>query len=145
MLRNIPLTRNYWNFVLFFFRTTGGYGEFIYELEKTFFHLVQSCVDTGMKQQYAFKPMNATKRRIVHELADFYGLDSQSYDEEPMKHVVVFGYRCIDTNYFLALFNNYAFSETSFRFCKKYSEIFDTNESVPKLVTGKNYYKLMDR
>ena len=89
--------------------------------------------------------MNATKRRIVHELADFYGLDSQSYDEEPMKHVVVFGYRCIDTNYFLALFNNYAFSETSFRFCKKYSEIFDTNESVPKLVTGKNYYKLMDR
>ncbi|XP_063723334.1 transcriptional repressor NF-X1-like isoform X2 [Symsagittifera roscoffensis] len=73
--------------------TTAGYGEFIYELEKTFFHLVQSCVDTGMKQQYAFKPMNATKRRIVHELADFYGLDSQSYDEEPMKHVVVFGYR----------------------------------------------------
>ncbi|XP_075242842.1 protein shuttle craft-like isoform X2 [Convolutriloba macropyga] len=72
---------------------TGGYAEFIYELEKTCFNLVQSCVDTGLRQQFPFKPMSSTKRRIIHELAEYYGLESQAYDEEPMKHVVIFGYR----------------------------------------------------
>jgi len=73
--------------------STGGFAQFIYELEKTCFNLVQSCVDTGLRQQFNFKPMNSTRRRIIHELAEYYGLDSQAYDEEPNKHVVIFGYR----------------------------------------------------
>lgn len=45
------------------------------------------------KRSHAFKPMNGAQRRVVHELAEYYGCETQSYDEEPNKNVVATAYR----------------------------------------------------
>ena len=37
-----------------------------------------------------FRPMSSEKRQAVHELAEVYGCDSQSFDEEPFRSVAVF-------------------------------------------------------
>ena len=78
------------------FSTTGGYGEFVYELEQVFYNLVQECMSCGLKQQHKFKSMNATRRQIIHELAEFYGLETQAFDEEPHRHVVAYAYRSVE-------------------------------------------------
>ena len=33
------------------------------------------------------------QRRVVHELAEFYGCETQSYDQEPNKNVVATAYK----------------------------------------------------
>lgn len=38
----------------------------------------------------AFKPMTAQKREFVHELADAYGFDSESVDQEPYRSVEIY-------------------------------------------------------
>jgi R3H domain len=40
---------------------------------------------SGTTMRYAFKPMTAQKREFLHELADVYGLDSESIDPEPFR------------------------------------------------------------
>jgi len=39
----------------------------------------------GTTMRHAFKPMNASRREFVHELADAYSLDSESVDYEPYR------------------------------------------------------------
>lgn len=41
------------------------------------------------KRTYTFQPMNREHRRIIHELAEVYKLDSISYDSEPKRSVSV--------------------------------------------------------
>lgn len=40
------------------------------------------------KKSHAFKSMPSVQRRLIHELAEFYGCQTESYDEEPNKNVV---------------------------------------------------------
>lgn len=42
------------------------------------------------EKRLRFKPMPATKRAFLHALAEDYGLDSQSSDPEPHRHICVF-------------------------------------------------------
>eukprot|EP00039_Didymoeca_costata_P008368 m.111091 g.111091 ORF g.111091 m.111091 type:complete len:1111 (+) comp14054_c0_seq3:94-3426(+) len=46
--------------------------------------------DDTKKQQYRFPVMNAENRKIVHNLAESYGLVSESEDPEPHRSVVIF-------------------------------------------------------
>ncbi|EPY82766.1 transcriptional repressor NF-X1 [Camelus ferus] len=41
------------------------------------------------KKSHCFPPMNRDHRRIIHDLAQVYGLESVSYDSEPKRNVVV--------------------------------------------------------
>ncbi len=43
--------------------------------------------------RHAFPPMNRDQRRLVHELAEYYGCETESYDEEPKKNVVATAYK----------------------------------------------------
>jgi len=40
------------------------------------------------KKSHSFKSMPSVQRRLIHELAEFYGCQTESYDEEPNKNVV---------------------------------------------------------
>ena len=40
------------------------------------------------KKTHSFKVMPSAQRRVVHELAEFYGCATESFDEEPNKNVV---------------------------------------------------------
>jgi transcriptional repressor NF-X1 len=40
------------------------------------------------KKSYSFKSMPNAQRRVIHELAEHYGCQTESYDEEPNKNVV---------------------------------------------------------
>ncbi|KAF8788053.1 Protein shuttle craft like protein [Argiope bruennichi] len=56
--------------------------------------LVQLAKDSKQKcRSHSFPPMNRDHRRVVHELAEFFGCETQSYDEEPKKSVVVTAYK----------------------------------------------------
>lgn len=44
-------------------------------------------------RSYAFPSMNREQRRAVHELAEAYGCETQSYDYEPNKNVVATAHR----------------------------------------------------
>lgn len=48
------------------------------------------------KKSHCFPPMNRDHRRIIHDLAQVYGLESVSYDSEPKRNVVVTAVRCVD-------------------------------------------------
>ena len=39
--------------------------------------------------------MNREQRHMVHELAEAYGCETQSYDYEPNKNVVATAFRCV--------------------------------------------------
>lgn len=41
------------------------------------------------KKSHCFPPMNREHRRIIHELAQVYGIESVSYDNEPKRNVVI--------------------------------------------------------
>ncbi|XP_015929793.1 protein shuttle craft [Parasteatoda tepidariorum] len=56
--------------------------------------LVQLAKESKQKcRSHSFPPMNRDQRRVVHELAEFFGCETQSYDEEPKKNVVVTAYK----------------------------------------------------
>ena len=46
-------------------------------------------------RSFAFPSMNREQRRMVHELAEAYGCETQSYDYEPNKNVVATAFRCV--------------------------------------------------
>ena len=48
------------------------------------------------KKSHCFPPMNRDHRRIIHDLAQVYGLESVSYDSEPKRNVVVPAVRGVD-------------------------------------------------
>ncbi|XP_033761970.1 transcriptional repressor NF-X1-like [Pecten maximus] len=63
-------------------------------IDKAFSSLVQNA--KGSKhphRSHQFPPMNRDQRRVVHELAEFYGCNTQSYDTEPKKNVVATAYK----------------------------------------------------
>ncbi|XP_023583106.1 transcriptional repressor NF-X1 [Trichechus manatus latirostris] len=64
--------------------------KFVSDIEKEMEALVEA-VNKGknIKKSHCFPPMNRDHRRIIHELAQVYGLESVSYDSEPKRNVVV--------------------------------------------------------
>lgn len=65
--------------------------EFVQSVERD---LVQLIDDTHRhrvpKRCHSFKPMRKNERHVVHELASFYGLETQSMDPEPQRNVVAY-------------------------------------------------------
>lgn len=45
------------------------------------------------KRSHAFSAMNRDQRRVVHDLAEYYGCETVSYDQEPKKNVVATAYK----------------------------------------------------
>lgn len=41
------------------------------------------------KKSHCFPPMNRDHRKIIHDLAEVYGVESVSYDSEPKRNVVI--------------------------------------------------------
>ena len=63
-------------------------------------------------RSFAFPSMNRDQRRVVHELAEVYRCDTQSYDHEPNKNVVATAnrYHCAVSIYFPCLFVSVCYS-----------------------------------
>jgi transcriptional repressor NF-X1 len=54
------------------------------------YDLVKLAKESKQKSRsYSFDCMNRDKREFVHELSDHFGVDSESYDSEPKRNVVV--------------------------------------------------------
>ena len=52
-------------------------------------HYLVKCVQPKVTRKvHSFKSMPSTQRRVIHELAESYGCQTESYDEEPNKNVV---------------------------------------------------------
>ncbi|XP_041824274.1 transcriptional repressor NF-X1 [Melanotaenia boesemani] len=64
--------------------------KFVTEVEKEIKNLVE-LVSKGKqpKRSHCFPPMNREHRKIIHELAEVYGVESMSYDSEPKRNVVI--------------------------------------------------------
>ena len=45
------------------------------------------------KRSHSFQPMKREHRKLVHELAEAYGVESVSYDSEPKRNVVITAYK----------------------------------------------------
>ncbi|XP_059163306.1 transcriptional repressor NF-X1-like [Physella acuta] len=68
--------------------------KFALSVEKNLNELVQSSKQSLQpSRSHAFQSMNRDQRRFVHELAEFYGCQTQSYDCEPNKNVVATAYK----------------------------------------------------
>ncbi|XP_072544158.1 transcriptional repressor NF-X1 [Salminus brasiliensis] len=63
---------------------------FVSEVEEEIKNLVE-LANKGKQQRrhHSFPPMKREQRRIVHELAEVYGVESVSYDSEPKRNVVI--------------------------------------------------------
>ncbi|KAF7706181.1 transcriptional repressor NF-X1 [Silurus meridionalis] len=68
--------------------------KFVSEVEEEIRNLVE-LANKGKqpKRSHSFPPMKRDQRRIVHELAEVYGLESVSYDGEPKRNVVITAFR----------------------------------------------------
>uniref|UniRef100_A0A3Q1H6B9 Transcriptional repressor NF-X1 n=1 Tax=Anabas testudineus TaxID=64144 RepID=A0A3Q1H6B9_ANATE len=64
--------------------------KFLTEVEEEIRNLVE-LVNKGKqpKRSHSFQPMNREHRKIIHELAEAYGVESMSYDSEPKRNVVI--------------------------------------------------------
>ncbi|KAK0686171.1 NFX1 protein, partial [Pygoscelis papua] len=64
--------------------------KFVSDIEKEMKMLVEA-VNKGKhtKKSHCYPPMNRDHRRIIHELAQVYGIESVSYDNEPKRNVVI--------------------------------------------------------
>uniref|UniRef100_A0A672TV58 Transcriptional repressor NF-X1 n=1 Tax=Strigops habroptila TaxID=2489341 RepID=A0A672TV58_STRHB len=64
--------------------------KFVSDVEKEMRMLVEA-VNKGKhtKKSHCYPPMNRDHRRIIHELAQVYGIESVSYDNEPKRNVVI--------------------------------------------------------
>ncbi|XP_058637203.1 transcriptional repressor NF-X1 isoform X2 [Onychostoma macrolepis] len=64
--------------------------KFVSEIEEEIKNLVE-LANKGKqpKRSHCFPPMKREHRRIIHELAEAYGVESVSYDSEPKRNVVV--------------------------------------------------------
>ncbi|CAN9506402.1 unnamed protein product [Ophioblennius macclurei] len=63
---------------------------FVTEVEEKIKSLVE-LANKGKqpKRSHCFPPMNREHRKIIHELAEVYGVESVSYDSEPKRNVVI--------------------------------------------------------
>ncbi|XP_040287428.1 transcriptional repressor NF-X1 isoform X2 [Bufo bufo] len=64
--------------------------KFVSEIEREVKALVDA-VNKGKqtKKSHCFPPMNRDHRKIIHDLAEVYGVESVSYDNEPKRNVVI--------------------------------------------------------
>ncbi|XP_036452434.1 transcriptional repressor NF-X1 isoform X2 [Colossoma macropomum] len=64
--------------------------KFVGEVEEEIRNLVE-LANKGKqpKRSHCFPPMKREQRRIIHELAEVYGVESVSYDSEPKRNVVI--------------------------------------------------------
>lgn len=63
--------------------------QFVAGIEKSLSELVQSAKQSKQpSRSHSFPVMNSNQRRCIHELAEHYGCETQSYDYEPKKNVV---------------------------------------------------------
>uniref|UniRef100_A0A8C1Z754 Transcriptional repressor NF-X1 n=1 Tax=Cyprinus carpio TaxID=7962 RepID=A0A8C1Z754_CYPCA len=64
--------------------------KFVSEIEEEIKNLVE-LANKGKqpKRSHCFPPMKREHRRIIHELAEAYGVESVSYDSEPKRNVVI--------------------------------------------------------
>ncbi|KAJ8375129.1 hypothetical protein SKAU_G00057090 [Synaphobranchus kaupii] len=64
--------------------------KFVSEVEEEMKNLVE-LANKGKqtKRSHCFPPMNREHRKIIHELAEVYGIESVSYDSEPKRNVVI--------------------------------------------------------
>ena len=69
-------------------------------------------------QHHAFPPTTRHRRQAIHELAEAYGCDSQSFDEEPKRSVTVYTTRC--TGYVQCVYIHVLYSGkvSGIKFCK---------------------------
>uniref|UniRef100_A0A8D0CEZ9 Transcriptional repressor NF-X1 n=1 Tax=Salvator merianae TaxID=96440 RepID=A0A8D0CEZ9_SALMN len=64
--------------------------KFVSEIEKEMKSLIEAVNKSKhTKKSHCFPPMNREHRRIIHELAQAYGIESVSYDNEPKRNVVI--------------------------------------------------------
>jgi transcriptional repressor NF-X1 len=62
---------------------------FVSGVEKALADLVTATLQPKVcKKSHSFKSMPNMQRRVIHELAESYGCQTESYDEEPNKNVV---------------------------------------------------------
>lgn len=67
---------------------------FMLSVHQTLTQLVQMARQSKQKfRSHCFPSMNREQRRAVHELAEFFGCETQSYDQEPFRNVVVTAYK----------------------------------------------------
>lgn len=73
------------------------YSDFLIEMAKknvTFVKKIEAELYSFLKNseltKHTFPAMNKTRRQTVHELAEIYGLSSQSFDPEPHRNVEVY-------------------------------------------------------
>ncbi|XP_071340974.1 transcriptional repressor NF-X1 [Trachinotus anak] len=68
--------------------------KFVTEVEEEIKNLVE-LVNKGKqpKRSHCFPPMNREHRKIIHELAEVYAVESVSYDSEPKRNVVITAYK----------------------------------------------------
>lgn len=65
--------------------------EFVLSIERDFVQLVEDTQRHRVaKRCHSFKPMKINERHLIHELATFYGLDTQAFDPEPQRNVVAY-------------------------------------------------------
>lgn len=65
--------------------------EFVIGIERDFTQLVDDTQRLrAQKRCHSFKPMRKNERHVVHELASFYGLETQAMDPEPNRNVVAY-------------------------------------------------------
>ncbi|XP_056155450.1 transcriptional repressor NF-X1 [Lampris incognitus] len=68
--------------------------KFVSEVEEEIRNLVElASKGKQPKRSHCFPPMNREHRKIVHELAEVYAVDSASYDNEPKRNVVITAHR----------------------------------------------------
>ncbi|KAI4886983.1 hypothetical protein NFI96_023477 [Prochilodus magdalenae] len=64
--------------------------KFVSEVEEEIRNLVELAHKGKQpKKSHCFPPMKREQRRIIHELAEVYGVESVSYDSEPKRNVVI--------------------------------------------------------
>lgn len=60
------------------------------QVETSIQSLVQTARNSGASRRvHQFQPMKYEQRKFLHELAGFYGCETQSYDEEPVRSITV--------------------------------------------------------
>jgi transcriptional repressor NF-X1 len=69
--------------------------KFVLKIEKQFEQVIQECKSlpqnsNNKKKSLNFPVMKSHERRLIHELAAYYDLESSSFDPEPFRHVCVY-------------------------------------------------------
>ncbi|CAL8398842.1 unnamed protein product [Arctogadus glacialis] len=68
--------------------------KFVSDVEKEVKNLVELANKSKQpKRSHSFQPMKREHRKLVHELAEAYGVESISYDSEPKRNVVITAYK----------------------------------------------------